>query len=99
MYFVIEVLDKLSYEQIDQLLISYENNLEESAPDGSSYYLLCNLNPVKTACNILFLADLIGQRYPIASLRTEAISETFIGSCKTVLDKLFLPRQMKYQLR
>ena len=92
MFFVIQVLDKLSYEQIDQLLLSLEKNIEENADDGSSYYLLCNLNPVKTACNILFLADLIAQRYPIASLRTESLSELFIVRCKTVLDKLFLPR-------
>ena len=60
------MLDKLSYEQIDQLLLSLEGNIEAQASDGSSYYLLCNLNPVKTACNILFLLDLIAQRYPIA---------------------------------
>ena len=29
MFFVIEVLEKLSYEQVDQILNSYDNNAEE----------------------------------------------------------------------
>ena len=70
MYLIIEVFYQLNYEHVDQVLNSYENNIKEESQDGSSYYLLCNLNPIKTVSNVLYLASLIENRYPISELRT-----------------------------
>ena len=70
MYLIIEVFYQLNYEHVDQVLNSYENNIKEASQDGSSYYLLCNLNPIKTVSNVLYLASLIESRYPISELRT-----------------------------
>jgi len=40
-------------------LISMEERFGEIEENGSNSYLLCNLNPIKTACHMLMLLDLI----------------------------------------
>ena len=47
--------------------------------DGSNSYLLCNLNPIKTACHMLMLLNEIQNKYSMASLRTEGLTEIIIG--------------------
>ena len=48
---------KFRYEHIDKILISIEARL--NTDDCNDRYMLNNLNPIKTACHILMLLDLI----------------------------------------
>ena len=97
-FILMELFYKLQYEHIDAILTSIETRFgeDEEDEDGSNSYLLCNLNPIKTACHMLMLLDLISQRYSMASLRTDQLSEDIITQARSVLDKLFFPRQMKF---
>lgn len=40
---------------VDEVLSSMEQSFGEAEEDGSNYYLLCNLNPVKTAVHMLMI--------------------------------------------
>lgn len=98
-YFVMQVEQFLSYEHIDQILTSMEERFGEIEEDGSNSYLLCNLNPIKTAVHMLLVLSQINERYSMAILRTDALSEIILSQIKAVLDRLFFPQQIKYQLR
>ena len=54
-YLITQILHRLTYEHVDTILTSMENRLSEIEHDGSNSYLLCNLNPIKTACHMLHL--------------------------------------------
>ena len=98
-YFVMQLLHLFRYEHIDRILTSMEKRFGEIAEDGSNSYLLCNLNPVKTACHMLMLLSQIEQKYSLASLRTQGLSEIIVAQAKSVLDQQFFPLQMRYQLK
>ena len=57
MYLCYQNLRQLRYEHVDKILISIEERLNDE--DCTDSYLLNNLNPIKTACHILMLLDLI----------------------------------------
>lgn len=78
-YFLMQLLHLFSYEHIDNILTSMEKRFGEIAEDGSNSYLLCNLNPIKTACHMLMLLNLIEQKYSLASLRTQGLSEIIVA--------------------
>ena len=52
-YLLMQVIYELNYEHVDAVLTSIEERFGEIAEDGSNSYLLCNLNPIKTACHML----------------------------------------------
>jgi hypothetical protein len=58
-FILMELFYKLQYEHIDTVLTSIELRFGEIEEDGSNSFLLCNLNPIKTACHMLMLLDLI----------------------------------------
>ena len=78
---------------------SLEDIFPEIEESGNNSILLCNLNPIKTACHLLMTLDLIAERYSMASLRTSSLNETIIKQARSVLDKLFIPQQLKFQIR
>ena len=43
--------------------------------------------------------DLIAERYSMANLRTSSLNEIIIQQARSVLDKLFIPSQLKFQIR
>ena len=55
-----------------------EDRFGEIEEDGSNSYLLCNLNPIKTACHMLMLLDLISERYSMTSLRTSELNDIIL---------------------
>ena len=68
------MIGQLTYSHIDRILSSIEERFSEIAEDGSNSYLLCNLNPIKTACHMLMLLDQIQSRYSVSRLRTENLA-------------------------
>ena len=92
-------MHKLSYSHIDRVLTSMEERFVELEEDGSNSYLLTNLNPIKTAVHMLMLLSQIETKYSVASLRTEHLAEIINKQARSVLKKLFFPRQMRFQLR
>ena len=66
---------QLKYEHIDRILTSMEERFSEVDEDGSNSFLVCNLNPIKTACHLLMLLSQIEQYFSIASKRTEELFE------------------------
>ena len=74
-FLLMQLYYEMEYEQVDKLLTSMEYRFAEIEDDGSNQYLLCNLNPIKTACHIMMLLDNISGRYSIASLRTDSLTE------------------------
>lgn len=98
-YLLVQVRLYLTYEHVDRLLTSLEDRFGDVAEDGSNSFLLNNLNPIKTACHMLLLLDLMDDRYPMTSLRTEQLSEIIMSQAKAVLEHLFLPRQILFQLK
>ena len=72
------------------------NGIDE---DGSDSPLLHNLNPIKTAVHFLMLLSEIEQRYSMAILRTQNLAEQILNLTKSVLDRLFFPQQMSFQIR
>ena len=70
--------EELNYEHIDEILTSMEERFGEIEADGSNSYLLCNLNPIKTAVHMLMVLDYINERYSMAKLRTEKLSEIIL---------------------
>ena len=98
-YLLVQVRLYLTYEHVDRLLTSLEDRFGDVAEDGSNSFLLNNLNPIKTACHMLLLLDLMDDRYPMTSLRTEQLSDIIMSQAKAVLEHLFLPRQILFQLK
>jgi len=70
--------------------------VEEGA---SNQFLMTNLNSVQTAVHLLQLLSLIEERYSVTSLRTQHLSEIINEQARSVLEKLFYPAMMKFQLR
>ena len=58
-FLLMQIYYEMEYEQVDKLLTSMEQRFAEIEEDGSNQHLLCNLNPIKTACHIMMLLDLI----------------------------------------
>jgi len=58
-FLLIELFHWLRYEHIDTILSSIEERFGEIEEDGSNSFLLCNLNPIKTACHMLMFLDII----------------------------------------
>ena len=56
-FLLMQLYFQMEYEQVDKLLTSMEQRFAEVEEDGSNQYLLCNLNPIKTACHIMMLLD------------------------------------------
>ena len=83
--------DHLNYEHIDEILTSMEERFGEIEEDGSNSYLLCNLNPIKTAVHMLMVLSYINQRYSMSALRTDGLSEIILKQGKSILDRLFFP--------
>ncbi len=81
---------------MDKILTSMEQRFGEIEEDGSNQYLLCNLNSIQTACHMLNLLDMIEKRYSMAKLRTGGLYEIILNQARSVLDKLFFPKQMKF---
>ena len=69
-----------------------EESFSDVAEDMSNSFLLCNLNPIKTAVHMLQLLSQIEARYSVTSLRTQNLSETINNQARAVLDTLFFPR-------
>lgn len=77
-YLVMEVFDHMEYKHVDEILTSMEEHFGEVEEDGSNSYLLCNLNPVKTAMHMLMLLSNFEERYSMAVLRTQELSEVIL---------------------
>ena len=45
--------EQFTLNHIDAILSSLEKRFGDIEEDGSNAYLLCNLNPIKTACHLL----------------------------------------------
>ena len=56
-----------------------EERFGEIEEDGSNSYLICNLNPIKTAVHMLMILSQIVERYSMANLRTEALTEIILS--------------------
>ena len=94
-----ELLDYMKYEQLNAILTSLEERYSMIAKDGSNSLLLNNLNPIKTACHLLILLKRIEGRYSLTRLRTDELSDIIKKRARAVLNHLFFPLQMKYQIR
>ena len=90
-FLITQVQDQLNYEHIDEILTSMEERFGEIEEDGSNSYLLCNLNPIKTAVHMLMVLSYINERYSMAVLRTEGLEEIILNQGKSILDRLFFP--------
>lgn len=55
-----------------------EQSFGEVEEDGSNSYLLCNLNPVKTAVHMLMILSNIEQQYSMAILRTAHLTDKIL---------------------
>ena len=78
-YFLRETIHQLSYKQVDRLLTSIEERFNQNIDeDAASNYLVTNINPIKTACHMLMLLNMIKSRYSVAGLRTEHLSEIIL---------------------
>ena len=73
-----------------------EDRFGDVAEDGSNSYLLCNINPIKTACHLLMLLDQIKGVYSMTEERANSLTDKINSQGVSVLTKLFFPRQMKY---
>ena len=91
-FLITQVQDQLNYEHIDEILTSMEERFGEIEEDGSNSYLLCNLNPIKTAVHMLMVLSYISERYSMAVLRTEGLVEIILNQGKSILDRLFFPQ-------
>ena len=80
-YFILQVIYRLDYEHIDQILTSMEENFGEPDDDGGNQYLLCNLNPVKTACHMMYMLNIIQSRYSMTSRRTDSLTDDVNKQC------------------
>mmetsp|Transcript_566 Transcript_566/g.919 ORF Transcript_566/g.919 Transcript_566/m.919 type:complete len:171 (+) Transcript_566:859-1371(+) len=98
-YLLMQLQEFLNYEHIDQILTSMEQRFGDFEEFSSNSYILCNLNPIKSACHLLMLLSSMEQIYSIVSLRTESLYEKVVVQARLVLDRLFFPQQMKFQLR
>lgn len=98
-YLIMQVLDDFSYNHIDAILTSMEDRFGDQAADGSDSFLLNNLNPIKTAVHFLMLLNEIEKRYEMTVLRTQNLADVVLKLTKKVLDKLFFPKQINYQMR
>lgn len=98
-YLLMQVLDDLSYGHVDKLLVSMEERFSSADEDLSNSPILSNLNPIKTAVHMLMLLNEIEKRYSMAVLRTQNLGEQILNLTKSVLDRLFFPQQMSYQIR
>ena len=72
------------------------SNIED---DGSNQYLLMNLNPILTSVYLLQLLKNFELIYSVTGLRTFKLSEIILKQAQSVLQNLFHPEIMKYQLR
>lgn len=77
-FFLLRVIDEFTYEHVDKILCSIEQRFGEMEEDGSNSFLLCNLNPIKSAMHLLLLLSLIEKRYSMAVLRTENLAEIIL---------------------
>ena len=57
-YLLTLTMHQLSYVHVDKILTSIEERFGQIEDDGSNQYLLCNLNPIKSACHMLMLLNL-----------------------------------------
>lgn len=76
-----------------------EDRFDGDQDDVNNLFILSNMNPIKTACHLLMLMSEFESRYSMASLRTESLYEAILSQARSVLDKLFFPKQMKWQLK
>lgn len=74
-YLIVQVINDLEYEHVDGILTSMEQKFGEIEEDGSNSYLLCNLNPIKSAVHMLMILNQIEQHYSMAVLRTKNLAE------------------------
>ena len=52
-FLILEMEEQFTLNHIDAILSSLEKRFGDIEEDGSNAYLLCNLNPIKTACHLL----------------------------------------------
>ena len=72
------------------------SNIED---DGSNQYLLMNLNPILTSVYLLDSLKNIEFIYSVTGQRTFKLSEIILKQAQSVLQNLFHPEIMKFQLR
>ena len=58
-YLLLEMEEQFTFNQIDAILESLEKRFSREDATGSQSFLLCNLNPIKTACHLLMILDQI----------------------------------------
>ena len=98
-YFLLKLIEELTYAQIDRILTVIEERYGEVEEDGSNQFILVNLNPIQTSVHLLKILDEIDNRYSVTGLRTSKLADTINAQAQSVLERLFYPQIMKYQLR
>ena len=75
-YFLLLLIEELTYAQIDRILTVMEERYGEVEEDGSNQFILVNLNPIQTSVHLLKILDEIDNRYSVTGLRTSKLADT-----------------------
>jgi hypothetical protein len=91
------ILDKLlpffKYKQVDRLLETFEKFLFKVEKIDS--YLVRNLNPIKTAVQILEFIERIQGSYSVTDFRVKHMRDILTESLRLILVNLYYPMEIK----
>lgn len=95
------ILDKLfpffKYKQVERLLSVFEKYLLKVSKQNS--YLVKNVNPIRTAVQILEFSQRIGNSYHVTDFRVNHIKDNMINSLNSMFVKLYYPTEIKEQVK
>lgn len=90
------MLKHMAYEQVERLLHAYE---KWTVNDLKTSYFFHSANPILTGVKLLDNLTELSSQFSVAAFRVSVLQDIVMGSCREILLNLYLPAELKLQVR